>query len=332
MTTPKTAAPMVTLEVVAELTGLYGDHLALDRGGERWALADGRALQLGRAGTLERKLVSGEPIHHLAWSSDDTRLLASPQIYDLAADAWAKLPDLDRAMTGGLAEPPRPEQLGVRAAAYSPDGQELAISTYFQPSRELGAVDSYTGPRERLLLLGPDRELRGVLYAGDSEVRAIAVSDHLIAAGGATVQVWERHSMREVTALRHQLVARALAFNAAGDVLGVLTADGHAWLWDLTSSRLRASFPAHRGDGYAIAFHPHQPIVATGGQDGELQLWSLTGGSLRTEVLGGWVRAVAFDPTGVRLGAVVRDRPPRLVLYAVSTPQPLATLTQGARP
>lgn len=319
MTDPRAAGPAVILEVVADLTGPYGDHLALDRGGKRWALTDGLTLQLGGDGTLERKLAAPEPIHHLAWSSDGTRLLASPQIYDPAADAWAELPDLDRAMTGGLDAPPPPEQLGVAAAAHAPDGRELVIATCFQPSRQLDAVESYTGPRQRLLLLGPDRELRGALYAGDGEVRAIAVGDRLIAAGGATVQVWERASMRKLADLEHERVARALAFNAAGEILGVITADGRVSLWDLTSSHLLAAFPAHRGGGDAIAFHPRQPIVATGGQDGTLQLWSLDGGSLRTEALGGWVRAVAFDPTGARLGAVVRDRPPRLVLYAVST-------------
>lgn len=320
MTDTKTAAPAVTLQVVADLTGPYGDHLAFDRDGKRWALADGRAIQLGREGALDRKLTAGEPIHHLAWSSDGKRLLASPQIYDLVGDGWEKLPGLGKAMTGGLDAPPAAEQLGIGAAVYAPDGRDLVIAAYFQPSRELGGSDGYSGPQERLLLVGPDRALRGTLYAGDGEMRAIAVSDRLIAAGGATVQVWDRQSMRKVAELPHKLSARALAFNAAGDRLGVITAGGSVSLWDLTAGKLLASFPAHQGDGYAIAFHPTRPIVATGGQDGTLQLWSLAGSLLHTETLGGWVRAVAFDPAGVRLGAVTRDRPPRLILYALSMP------------
>src|SRR6185295_12178400 len=185
-----------------------------------------RTIQLGRDGTVDRQLTAGEPILHLAWSSDGKRLLASPQIYDLAQDAWDKLPGLGKAMTSGLDEPPSPDQLGIAAAVHAPDGQELVIAVYFQPSRALDAGDSYHGPHERLLLVGPDRALRGALYAGDGEMRAIAVSDRLIAAGGTTVQVWDRQSMRKVADLKHKLVARALAFNAAGDRLGVITADG----------------------------------------------------------------------------------------------------------
>jgi dipeptidyl aminopeptidase/acylaminoacyl peptidase len=320
MTDTKTAAPAVTLKVVADLTGPYGEHLAFDRDGKRWALANGRAIQLGSDGTLDRKLTAGEPIHDLAWSSDGKRLLASPQIYDLAGDAWEKLPGLDKAMTGGLDAAPPPAQIGIGAAAYAPDGRDLVITAYFQPSRELGGGDDHSGPQERLLLVGPDRALRGTLYAGDGEMRAITVSDRLIAAGGPAVQVWDRQSMRKLAQLNHKLTARALAFNAEEDRLAVMTADGSVWLWDLTARRLLVSFPAHQGDGYAIAIHPRQPIIATGGQDGKLQLWSFAGNSLHTETLGGWVRAVAFDSTGTRLGAVSRDRPPRLVIYALSTP------------
>jgi len=320
MTDSKTAAPATTVKVLADLTGPHGDHLAFDRGGKRWALADNRTVQLGSDGTLERKLTAGEPIHHLAWSSDGKRLLASPQIYDLAQDAWEKLPGLGKAMAGGLDEPPSPAQLGIGAAVYAADGQDLVIAVYFQPSRDLGGSDSYRGPQERLLVLAADRTLRGALYAGDNEMRAIAVGDHLIAAGGATVQVWDRQSLRKVADCKHKLVARALAFNAAGDRLGVITADGDVSIWDPIAGKLLASFPAHQGDGYAIAFHPTQPLIATGGQDGKLRLWSLTGSSIHDETLGGWVHAVAFDPTGTRLGAVTRAMPPHLLIYAISTP------------
>jgi WD40 repeat protein len=319
MTDPKTAAPATTVKLVADLTGPYGDHLAFDRGGTRWALADSRTVQLGSDGTLDRKLTAGEPIHGLAWSADGKRLLASPQIYDLTHEAWETLPGLTRAMTSGLDEPPSPDQLGIGAAAYAPDGQDLVLSVFFQPSRELGG-DGARGPQERVLLVGPDRALRGALYSGDHEMRALAIGDHLIAAGGATVQVWDRRSLRKVAHLKHKLVARALAFNAAGDRLGVITADGNVSIWDPTAGTLLATFPAHAGDGYAIAFHPTQPIVATGGQDGKLQLWSLTGTSLHGEILGGWVTAVAFDAAGTRLGAVSRARPPHLMIYSISTP------------
>jgi WD40 repeat protein len=318
LTDPTTAAP--TVKVIADLTGSYGNRLAFDPGGKRWALADNRTIQLGSDGTLDRRPTAAEPIHHLVWSPDGKRLLAGPLIYDLPHDAWEKLPGLGKALTSGLAEPPPADQLGIGAAAYAPDGKDLVLAVYFQPSRGVDAADSYSGPQERVLAVGPDRALRGALYAGDNEMRALAVGDRLIAAGGSTVQVWERQSLRKVADLKHKLVARALAFNAEGDRLGVITADGAVSIWDPAAGTLVASFPAHQGDGYAIAFHPKQPLVATGGQDGKLQLWTLTGTAVHTETLGGWVQAVAFDAAGTRLGAVARATPPHLTIYSVAMP------------
>jgi WD40 repeat protein len=115
-------------------------------------------------------------------------------------------------------------------------------------------------------------------------------------------------------------VARAVAFHAAGDRVAVITADGDVTVWGLPAGGKLASFHAHDGDGYALAFHPTQPVIATGGQDGKLRLWSLTGTPLYEELLGGWVQAVAFAPSGDRLAAVTRTMPPHLMIYALSTP------------
>jgi WD40 repeat protein len=316
------APPSMTLALAADLTGPYGTHLTFSPDGQRWALADSRTIQLGRGLVLEGKLASAEAIRDLAWSPDGAELLASPRRYDLAADTWRPRPDLAAALRAGLAEPPPDEQLGVAAAAWSPDGQELLIAARFQPTRELGGEDHYTGARERLLLLAADGAPRAALYAGDFELRALAISERFIAAGGATVTVWDRRTLQKVAELAHRFTARALAFDARGDRLAVMVAGGDIALWEPSSGQHLGSFSAHAMDGYTLAFHPTQPVLATGGQDGKLRLWSIAapslGASLHEEFLGGWVHAVAFDPTGARLGAVTRSMPPHLRLYDVA--------------
>lgn len=310
---------------LATLPGVFGTRLAFDATGARWALADGRTLRLGRDAAVEHTVAAPDPVHDVGWSADGKLLWACPLGYDLAQGAWLKQPSLGAALIGGLDAPPAPEQVGIAAAACSPDGQELLVATRFQPSRALGGSDDYRGPEERVLVLDGKRALRGALYGGDREHRALAIGPTLYAAGGAAVQLWERPTLRKVGELPHKLVARALAFNAAGDRLAVLTADGAVSLWDLPTRTLLTTFAAHAGDGYAIAFHPTRPLLATGGQDGKLKLWSLdeaagavTARAVFEEALGDWVQAVAFAPSGTRLGATART--PQLSLYELPAP------------
>lgn len=317
-------APALSLKLVADLTGPYGARLAFDAAGKRWALADHQTIQLGEDGQLGRLLTAPEEVHELRWSADGQQLYAAPLVYDVARDAWQARPSLDAAMAEGLDAPPDPQQLGVVAAAMSSDGKDLVIATRFQPTRRLGGKDHYKGPHERLLAVSASGAPRGVLYAGPFEMRALAIGDRMIAAGGAPVLVWERASLRKVAELPHELVARALAFSPGGDRLAVLTADGDVSLWDPTAGKLLGSFHAHRGDGYTLAFHPTLPLLATGGQDGVLRVWSIAadsmGASRYAETVGGWVQAVAFAPTGTRLAAVTRARPPHLLLYELAAP------------
>jgi WD40 repeat protein len=323
MTSPSSPSSSAALTVVADLSGSYGTRLALHGDGHRWALADGRSVQLGHDGTVERKLTAPAEIRDLAWSSDGKALYACPQLYDVTRDAWTTAPGLSEALLAGLDEPPDPDQLGIVAGAFAPEGGELVVTTRFQPSRAVGGDDSYRGPRERFLAIGADGKQRGVLAAGDDELRAVAVSQHFIAAGGATISLWDRKSLRKVQTLaHHKLTVRALAFSAGGDRLAAIAADGEVSLWDTATGRLVTAFAGHQGDGYSIAVHPRLPLLATGGMDGMLRLWTAQGKLVQEVAMDGWVQAVAFDPSGARVAAVARARPPHLTIFALSPPQP----------
>lgn len=307
------------LTLLADLPNRAGTLLAFAPQGSRWALADGRSVRVGDDGPEDLQLTAPEPAVNLAWSPDGQRVLAFPHTYDLASQSWLPRPNLGPAMISGLDASATAEQFGVVAGAFSPKGRELVVAARFSPSRDLGAEDEYRGPSERLLLLGEDHAVRGVLHAGAQELRAVAMSERYVAAAvGTKIFLWDRQTLRKLGELaHHRATPRALAFDAKSELLGALAADGEVSLWDTATGALVTSFAAHQGDGYCLTFHPTRDLLATGGQDGKLRLWSRTGRLQHEAAHDGWIRAVAFDASGARLGAAVHARPPRLVIYGV---------------
>jgi WD40 repeat protein len=313
---------------MVDLSGLQGSRVALDLSGRRWALAEDRALRWGEGEAQQGvETAPGGPVLALAWSSDGRTVLAGTDHYDVGAASWHDRTSLDGALAEakriGLPEPPLPEQVAVVAAAASADGRDLVVATRFLPTRRWGATDAYTGPPERVVALRCSLSgswadtAPAVLLAGYAESRALAVGSRYLAAGGDTVRVWERESRDLVAELPHEYVARDLAFDAEGGRLAVLTATGALALWDVVTAERIASWPAHEGDGYAVAFHPSGDLLATGGQDGRLALWAPDSRLVHEERLEGWVQAIAFSGDGTRLAASTWARPPHLLVYEV---------------
>ena len=77
------------------------------------------------------------------------------------------------------------------------------------------------------------------------------------------------------------------------------TASGGVQVLDANSGAARASWSAHEPDLLALALHPMENWVATGGSDGRLRLWNLLGELLgEYETGSAWVEHVAWAPSG----------------------------------
>jgi hypothetical protein len=209
---------------------------------------------------------------------------------------------LDDALRAGLDDQCSPDEVAVLAGATTADGRELALVTRPESS-----------PRERLVLIGCDGSFLGQLTDGFDEIRAVTTSAGHVAAGGATVSVWELSSLRQVARLELGRLIRALAFDAFGDVL----ADGSAVVWRPSSSTPAVQWTAHDGEASAVAVHPRLPVLATGGEDGAIRLWWFDGSPAGEVEIGGWVVALAFATSGAALLASTWERPPHLCTLEV---------------
>ncbi len=176
--------------------------------------------------------------------------------------------------------------------AFSPDNRTLAAGG------EDGKIQLWD------LATGKPKE---PLHRHATRVQAIAFSPDgllLASAEAGSVQVHEtaggrlRHTYKPVS------VPLGLAFSADGRTLAAVTAlpEAALYLWDLGDNR-QSIHRGHIDDVGALAFHPGEQRLATGGRDGTLRLWTIGPEGTRMRVIGPGpfgkqLFQVAFAPGG----------------------------------
>jgi WD40 repeat protein len=247
-------------------------------------------------------------IRRLAWSPGG-RLLAVGG--DRAVELWDCTPGGQRRHATFVAA-----EGEVRAAAFAPDGQTLAV----------GCV---RGDRAEVVLWGEGGTRRAVLPAG-SALTDLAFADArtLFAAAGSTrVRAWDvgKQAAKEAAGLRLPIEVERLACTADGGTL--IAAGAGTVLWDLADGRVRARLPR---PATALAVSGKAPLAALA--DGKTVRIIETGSGAVTATLTGLPRVddVAFAPDGqvlAVLGLVARQS--ALRMYDTATWQERATLPDG---
>jgi WD40 repeat protein len=281
-------------------------RLAVAPHGPYWAASDGRTLQLYCDDVpAMSEPVPGPLADGLRFDHGGTRLLLAPYVFDLQLRCWQPTAQPDPKATPAGHD-------AMHGAAWSPDGRELVRAMRRLASHRPGAIDASCAPSERLLAAGPAAT---TLWEGDrtDAIRAIAIDDRHIVAGGAVLSVWERAGHRHVAELEaHRLSACDLAFAPDGALLASVGADGWLAIWQ-TANWTRAAWCEIAAELSAVAFHPRGPVLATGGADGVLRVHDLAGAVLHQEPLGAPITALAFAPAGNPLMAALGGAEPRVV-------------------
>ncbi|WP_240957663.1 pentapeptide repeat-containing protein [Streptomyces chilikensis] len=218
----------------------------------------------------------------------------------------------------------------IWAAAFSPDGGRLATANDDDSvrvwSRATGALQAE--------LVGHRGRVRSIAFHPAGRRVATGSDDGL-------VRLWDTATGALVEELRgHANRIYGVAFDAAGRLTSV-SWDGRAVVWE-DGQPLRTLEPG--GRLWAVAAHPHRPLLATGGDDRVITLWDTATGSVAARLTGstGRVLSLGFRPDGeelasggedgaTRLWSVPGDAPPRARGLLLGLREGWAALTPAGR-
>lgn len=108
-----------------------------------------------------------------------------------------------------------------------------------------------------------------------------------------------------------------LGWSADGQRLAAASAAGPVTVFAASDGAKGAPLPGHEHGTNCLAWHPSQPLLATGGQDGAVKLWDAASGQhTATATLGkAWVEHLAWRPATPPPGT---DASPASILAAVA--------------
>ncbi|MBS0447184.1 MAG: hypothetical protein JSR59_14695 [Proteobacteria bacterium] len=262
-----------------------------------WAATDGRMLHLYCDDVHAMSVpVPGGGAGALRFDRDGARVLIARQGFDLAERRW-QAPDW-------LASPATDDhrKSPPLVAAWSADGG-LLVEVDHGPSVQLIAT-SAAAPGGVMLLAGERA----------AAVRSIAIGRRHVVAGDAALSVWARDGHDHVADLAaHDLAVLDLAFAHDDALFASVGADGCLAIWDAAGWTRLAMRQVTAGALAALAVHPREPIIATGGTDGILRLHGLDAAPLHEEPFDAPLTALAYAPSGDRLIVALGGAEPRLL-------------------
>ena len=199
-----------------------------------------------------------------------------------------------------------------RLAAFSPDGQSLAVAS------DIGVwLYDVATLRERALFTGHRGEVSSVSFSPDGTILASGSRD-------GTVKLWDVVAGENIATLGEWWwrPVQSISFSPDGAILAA-GSYGVVSLWDVATKTNIATFAGRTKWVQSISFSPDGTILASGLNDDKIELWNIaTRTNIATLRHPHLVESVAFSPDGKTLASGAGD----VRLWDVATWTNVATL------
>ncbi len=249
--------------------------------------------------------------------------LSAKQIETLRAwiDGGAAGPAVDLPINMAKLEVPEiaPSRKGdpaITAAAYSPDGKQLAMARF----ESVDLVDPASG-KVRLSLDQHEGKVNAVHFSKDGS--------QIITASGVTglrgqAVIWDASNGKKIREfLGHSDILYDAELSPDGKVLATAGYDRRIILWDVATGEGRQTIAVHNGAIFDLAFSPDGAVLASASADETVKLWRISDGE-RLDTLNqpeAEQYTVCFTPDGKHILAGGADNRIRLWRF-VSLEQP----------
>ena len=233
--------------------------------------------------------------------------------------------------------------VGDRAAAFSPNGQYLAVSSstgiwlYDTVNyREIALlpsqypVNSIAFSPDGNAIVGIENQVWSIItkekittFSSDRGIgRLVAFSPNgktIASAAGKAIILWDIVTKQELVRMESEDTIDTLSVSHDGSLIAGAGRDGLVKVWDVNTGQLKNTF-RHASRVNSIAFSPTENILASGAGDRTVKLWKAIPGTeiltiRRTEV----ISVVAFSPDGKTLAWIEASPPDTVHLWDVTT-------------
>ncbi|MEH2253715.1 WD40 repeat domain-containing protein [Nostoc sp.] len=186
---------------------------------------------------------------------------------------------------------------GILSAAFSPDGNLLAIGT----DSEI-CLWEVADSQQLLDYKGHTAWVVAVAFSPDGEILASGSNDQ-------TIRLWNVQTGQCLKTLRgHSSWVQSIAFSLDGNILASGSNDQTINLWDIQTGQCLETLTGHTGRVLSVAFSSDGQTLVSSGEDQTLRLWNISNGECLRIIAAqiNWILSVALSPDGQTL-AVASD-------------------------